>query len=385
MSVKALLFIGLTGILPALVTLALSLRREEGQSQRRLYMVLLTLGVAVVASLGSLALQRGIAVRVGIDGPDQAGSDLLGAAYFFLVVGPLNQLLVAVTCIPALRSSYHQTPYDTMRISTAAATGFSAVQISAITLQLEPTGLALAREVSSVTSHIAFASIWGYALGRSGRRTLEGTWFARAFVAAAILTGVIDYLLFSRGASALVATTPLLACTAVVALVMRRDLRALSRLPVRRRRILRVDPPTLEQIRDALRAHKRPVAIRWVVFGTFVTTGVMTAAISLGVYIGHRAGIDFSAVDSGSSDSAVSALVLLGTAVLAAFPISGFLLARASGAEGVLEPALGAAFAIGGIVVLLGLAAPVAVVFALAFAPVAFALACVGAWVGQSR
>jgi len=81
----------------------------------------------------------------------------------------------------------------------------------------------------------------------------------------------------------------------------------------------------------------------------------------------------------------VAALVLLGTTVLAAFPISGFLLARASGAEGVVEPALGAAFAISGIVVLLGLAAPVAVVFALAFAPVAFALACIGAWVGQAR
>lgn len=385
MSATTLLFIVLTGALPVAITLALSLRRDEGQSQRRLYMVLLTVAVAVAASLASLALQRAIALRVGIVGPDEGGSDLLGAAYFFLVVGPLNQLLVALTCLPALRSTYHQTPYDTMRVATAAATGFSAVQISAIALQLDPTGLALARIASSATSHIAFASIWGYALGRSGRRTLEGTWFARAFLAAAILTGVIDYLLFSRGASALVATTPLLVCAAAVALVMRRDLRALSRLPVRRRRILRVDPPSLEQIRDALRSHKRPVAVRWVIFGTFVTTGVMTAAIALGVYIGHRAGIDFAAVDTGSSDGAVAALVLLGTSVLAAFPLSGFLLARASGAEGVLEPALGAAFAIGGIVVLLGLAAPVAVVFALAFAPVAFALACVGAWVGQAR
>jgi hypothetical protein len=31
---------------------------------------------------------------------------------------------------------------------------------------------------------------------------------------------------------------------------------------------------------------------------------------------------------------------------------------------------------------MLGLAAPVAVVFALAFAPIAFGLACAGAWVG---
>ena len=32
--------------------------------------------------------------------------------------------------------------------------------------------------------------------------------------------------------------------------------------------------------------------------------------------------------------------------------------------------------------IMLGLAAPVAVVFALAFAPIAFGLACAGAWVG---
>jgi hypothetical protein len=75
----------------------------------------------------------------------------------------------------------------------------------------------------------------------------------------------------------------------------------------------------------------------------------------------------------------------LGTAAFAAFPASGFLVAKASAARGVLEPALGASLAILGIVVLLGLAAPVAVVFGLALAPVASALACAGAWAGLAR
>jgi len=42
----------------------------------------------------------------------------------------------------------------------------------------------------------------------------------------------------------------------------------------------------------------------------------------------------------------------------------------------------GVAHAIVGTLVMLGLAAPVALVFALAFAPIAFGLACAGAWVG---
>jgi hypothetical protein len=58
------------------------------------------------------------------------------------------------------------------------------------------------------------------------------------------------------------------------------------------------------------------------------------------------------------------------------------LVARASGADSVLEAALSTGLAIVGMLVMLGLAAPVAVVFALAFAPIAFGLACAGAWVG---
>jgi hypothetical protein len=312
--------------------------------------------------------------------------ELVNVAYFFLLVGPMNQAFTALAVLPALRAKAHQTPYDTMRIATASAVGFSAVQIGAMLLVIEPTWTSLLRGAESSLAHVLFASLWGYAIGRTARRRLSGKWFGRAFLAATVFTSVIDHLLFTRGPGALVATTPLLVSTAVVALLARRDLRQMSRLPTRRRsRLLRVEPPSLDQIRQALRASKRPVTIRWVAFGTFVTTGVMTTALGLGVYVGHRTGVDFAAVDRGSSEGAISALVLLGTAVLAAFPVSGFLLARASAAQGVLEPALGAAFAIAGIVILLGLAAPVAVVFALAFAPVAFALACIGAWVGAER
>jgi hypothetical protein len=61
------------------------------------------------------------------------------------------------------------------------------------------------------------------------------------------------------------------------------------------------------------------------------------------------------------------------------------LIARASGAQSMIEPAIAAGLAIMGTLVLLGLAAPISVVFALAFAPIAFGLACAGAWVGMTR
>ena len=45
--------------------------------------------------------------------------------------------------------------------------------------------------------------------------------------------------------------------------------------------------------------------------------------------------------------------------------------------------ALATALAIVTTLVLLGFAAPVALVFAVAFSPIAFALACAGAWAGR--
>jgi hypothetical protein len=78
-------------------------------------------------------------------------------------------------------------------------------------------------------------------------------------------------------------------------------------------------------------------------------------------------------------------LVLLGVAVLAAFPIAGYLVARASSAGGLLEPALAAALTVGLLVAVFWLAAPIGVLLALAVAPIALALACGGTWIGQER
>ena len=74
----------------------------------------------------------------------------------------------------------------------------------------------------------------------------------------------------------------------------------------------------------------------------------------------------------------------LGAGLFSAFPTSGYLIAKASNVSRLLEPALATGLALVLTLVVVGLAAPVAVVFAVACSPVAFGLACAGAMVGRT-
>ena len=177
-----------------------------------------------------------------------------------------------------------------------------------------------------------------------------------------------------------VMVAPVLACMLTLGFIA---LRSLRRLP----------PITdVRQLASALERHTAPppsrvgpaLKVHWIILGAFVTTGVVLTALVLAVYAGHRLELDFAAVNT-NDVRANGPLVLLGTSVLAAFPVAGYLIAKASGAASVLEPAMGAALAIIGVLGALSIAAPVAVVFALAVAPVAFGLACAGAWFAIER
>jgi hypothetical protein len=233
---------------------------------------------------------------------------------------------------------------------------------------------------------------WGYALGHSdadlerqpGRRLrVPGRGFWLAFGAVTLLRGLHDHLLFGRGLAALLGSIPLLLGMIFVAYGMARELD--PELSRRSRHLgffpSMPPPPSFGAMRDALRRAERPVMLHWIALGMLVTMGVVMVSVVVAVLVGRRAGVDFGAVDEGELTGAVP-LALVGLGALVGFLASGYLLARASAAESVLEPALGVAMAIVAALVLLGLAAPVALVFALAFAPIAFGLACAGAWVG---
>lgn len=338
-----------------------------------------------VSQIVDLAVKR--AFGVDVDGTGDKG--FVSVAYAFLVLGPMNEALRAAAAIPGLRSDRMRVPYDAMRVAIGAAAGFATCDSVRFLLASPPSAVQSFRVIASFAAHVALTSIWGFALGRERRRRLGGVGFTRAFLAAVAFSSLVRHLLFDRGPNALWAALPLVLSACLAALVARRDLLRMSDPKYQRRlsRLLPLSPPTIDELEHALlRRPDRPLMFRWIVFGALVTTGVLTAMIAGSVFLGHGAGVDFAAVDQETSfDRSGPPLVLLGTAALGAFPVSGFLVARASAAHGVLEPALAAAVAIVGLVVLLGLAAPVAVVFGLALGPVAFALACAGAWAGLER
>ena len=141
-------------------------------------------------------------------------------------------------------------------------------------------------------------------------------------------------------------------------------------------------PPSISSVREAMRSEGHRITVRWVLFGTLVTLGAMTTGLALSIAFGHWAHVDFSVVDE-RDVSTTAPVALLGSGLLAAFPVSGYAIARASSLPTMLEPALATGLAIVVTLALLGLAAPVALVFALAFSPIAWALACAGAWIGR--
>ncbi len=238
-------------------------------------------------------------------------------------------------------------------------------------------------------AHLFLAAAWGYALGREPGRRIGGRRFNLAWLGATVFNGVYDHIVFARGPLALLAALPMLLCIGVVAALAAQDLlrrgRAAPLSDPRVRRILTtIAPPSIGAMREALRRTERPVMLGWIALGALVTTGVITTNLAGAVALGHAIGLDFAAVDRADArTAAMGPLLLIGGATLAAFPLAGYLVARASAARSVLEPAIAAALAILGSLVLLGLAAPIAVVFALAFAPIAFGLACAGAWMGM--
>jgi hypothetical protein len=136
-------------------------------------------------------------------------------------------------------------------------------------------------------------------------------------------------------------------------------------------------------VRSALQRADEPLKFRWVVFGSLVTIGAMIVGLGAGVLAAHLLGIDLSTVDEHDVGAAAPVL-LLAVGLLASFPTSGWLIARAAGVRTLLEPALACVLALTITLVALGVAAPFTVVFALAISPIAWVLACAGAWVGRA-
>lgn len=350
-----------------------------GRVSRRLTAIMALGGAA--AAVFSVFFQRavlsvsGLSLDVGTSG---ASGALLAT---FLLTAPLEEAVKVAVVWPLYRSRRIDSPRLGLCYASAAGAGFAAIE-GLLTVWLgAPGGATVLRAFLGEPTQLFLAGLWGYALG--ARRTRGGGhWFSLAWLGATLTHGLYEHIVWGRGPGFLALVIPLFVFMGIGAWIALRDV-APEVYPVSHHSFV-PDPPSLRALREALRPVDHHVAVRWIVVGVFTTLGLIIALLALAVLVGHRFGIDFSLADESDMRS-TGPLILLGAAVLLAFPIAGYLVAKASAAHSVVEPALAAGLALAALVAMLFVTAPIGVLFALAVAPLAFGLACGGAWFGLER
>jgi len=384
--IGALRWIG-PSLFPALLLLVivyLSDRRREPWPLVLFTFILGGVGKAVTAYLEARA-----AAWTGLDVVAQAADNAGSLLFLFGFAAPFREASKVCAAWPAFRSKYFDEPLDGIVYSSSAALGFACVE-NALMLREHAFGWVwLLRALVALPAHVFFAGAWGYALGRVKRDKRPGSSFPIAWVVATAAHGLYVHLVYGRGPGALVGTIPLLVAMAGVSFFAIRDL-SQREVPSSRSPMLLgpvsvrhiSGPPSLRVVKEAMRREGQPIALRWILFGVFVTLGAVTLGLALSVAVGYYAHVDFSTVDE-HDVTTTAPVALLGAGLLAAFPVSGYLIARASSLPTMLEPALASALAIMATLALLGVTIPVALVFGLAFSPVAWVLACAGAWIGR--
>lgn len=292
----------------------------------------------------------------------------------FLLAAPLEEGLKVLVVWTLYRRRRVGRARLGLAYAAVTAAGFAAAEI-ALSGEAAHDGLGLLRLALSAPGHLFFAGVWGYALGAT---RAHDRWFRAAWFVAMLLHGLYDHILWGRGPGMLVAAIPMLLFMALGAFLA---LRGEAALPALRPSL---EPASLENVRARLSPGERPVMLRWIVLGAFVTLGLIVVLVGASVVAGNRLGLDFALADEADVRSS-GPLLLIGVAVLSAFPIAGYLIARASSAHNLLEPALAAVLTLASLIAMLWLAAPIGVLFALAVAPIALGLACGGAWIGLER
>jgi RsiW-degrading membrane proteinase PrsW (M82 family) len=380
----------LPAILPAIL-FAVLVHRTDARREPP-WLVMLTFVLGSVAALVSLVVVGRAAGLTGLDVRVSAAGESGALVFLFFVVAPAQEAGKVAAAWPAFLSKHFDEPYDGVVYAASSALGFAAVENGFI-LHAHPTGgIWLARALLSLPAHVFFACFWGYALGRAKHSKARIPVFPAAFLASIVAHGLYAHFVYGRGPGALLAVTPLLAVMGVVVWLLARDLRQRGDRPSRMpsgpgssrlsRLSIVAQPPSLSAVRSALTRADEPVKVRWVFFGSLVTIGAMIVGLGAGVLMARLLKVDLSTVDEHDVGAAAPVL-LLGIGLLASFPTSGWLIARAAGVRTLLEPALACVLALVITLAGLGFAAPFTVVFALALSPIAWVLACVGAWIGR--
>jgi hypothetical protein len=333
-----------------------------------------------VAALATFYVERAVFrfMDISVEATPSTGTAaLLGLVLF---ASPLEEAAKVLVVWPTVWTRRLVGPGLGVVFAVSAASGFAAAETALIVMS-SPARLAAIRAAAGIPAHAFCAGLWGYALGVRTRSS-GSRWFAPAWLLAVGVHALYDHIVFGRGPGMLGIAFPMLMAMAWVGWSALRDIAPSghdgpSSLPLHL-----PEPPSLGEVQRALRRTDEPLVLRWIVLGALVNIGAAIVCVGAAVVVARRFGIDLSLADESDMRSN-GPLVVLGGALLAAFPLAGYLVARASGAHTVLEPAFAAGLAMALTVAILSVTAPSAVIFAFAILPVAFALACGGAWFGM--
>jgi RsiW-degrading membrane proteinase PrsW (M82 family) len=349
-----------------------------------------TYALGALLAIAVLALEQRAARWTGLGELEGRASEAGALIFLFALVAPVREAAKVAATWPAFRSRHFDEPYDGLVYSASSALGFATVEVAWILREHTVSGLWLLRALLSLPANVFFACAWGYALGRAKQKSDPGAVFPLTWLLATGLHGGYLYLLFGRRDATVLIALPVVVTMMVVVFFVARDLRRRPGAPshegaerMSRMSLLQTSAvPSFQAVRAALRRSEEPLRARWILFGAFVTLGAMLGGLGAAVGVGHWARVDFSVVNERDVSTA-GPVALIGSGLLAAFPLSGYLLAKAARVQSLLEPALATALAIFMTLLALGFTAPVGLLLGLSCAPIAWGLACVGAWVGR--
>ncbi|MCC6646384.1 MAG: hypothetical protein IT374_12530 [Polyangiaceae bacterium] len=364
MSRLALVWLATTWAPLAALVAARARRHLRAEWPRLTWALLLGVLAGAVAANLELRVWRSLSLR-GLDA--RAPVSLLVALAF---AGPLAEGVTLAAAWPATRRALQDGPLATARAAAATAGGF-ALSDHLVRLWRGAPASWVGHLLTTVT-WVMLAGAWGYMAGRPGPgapgRKLFPTWLA-----AALVRGLVAYVLAQPAALAHLAVAPLTLLLLTAGLLLRGEGARGARLRA-----------SVDEATEELARRDRPVSLPYVLVGMLANQGALLATLALALLVGGRAGVPFASIDTEGARATLP-LAVLGGAGLSAFPIAGFLVTRARRAPTLAEPGLSAALAIVVTLLALGVTSRVAFVFVLTTAPVALVLACAGAWLGMGR
>ncbi|HEU4409851.1 MAG TPA: hypothetical protein VFS43_31650 [Polyangiaceae bacterium] len=371
--------VALWGLLCALPGLAATSAVARGRLPRRPpgpWLAASSLGA--LGGLGVYWLEG--AVRVSYDlGPAAALPLVLTMA----VLAPAEEGAKIGALWPALWMGGVPRAERGLALSVAASSGLAAAQHAAIVLAApELGGWGVLRLALSVPAQALPSALWGHALGRRDPRGRPPRSLLLVWALAVASRGLLSHALTRRTPAWALGALGVLAGLGAISYVSGIfRVRAGRHAPPASGRLSVPPPSSLRQALESLRRRRRPLKAGRVLLGAFALHGALLVAAGSAFAFGGRLGLDMAALGA-ARETPVGPLAWLVGASLAAFPVGGFLLARASDDALVAEVALAALFAASLFLAHLGLLAPTTLAYGVAGVPAAVALACAGAWYG---